>query len=103
MEENYEPQGGEEVNVESGGKCDKQSSSNRYIFLSKQQQIVSDSCTDMTLRIGSPTKGSPDDNSVKKARQLIKIIDLASKITKMDELIRLLCPFCSKPVLCSNY
>jgi len=101
LEENYEPQGGE-VNVESGGKCDKQSSSDQYIYLSKQQQILSDSRTAMALQIGSSTKGSPDDNSVKKARQLIKIIDLASKIIKVDELIRLLCPFCSKPVLCCN-
>jgi len=101
MEDTYEPHRGK-VNVESGGKCNGQSSSNRYMNLDQQQQIRSDSRTAMALQIGTFTKGSPDDNRVKKARQLIKIIDLASKITKTDELIRLLCPFCSKPVLCSS-
>jgi len=102
MEENYEPQR-VEVNVESLEECDEQVSSGRYVFPSKQLDLVSDSRTAMALLIGSSKKVSPDDNIVKKARQLIRIIDIASKITKTDELIRLLCPFCSKPVLCSNY
>jgi len=69
---------------------------------SKQQHILSDSRTALALQLGNSTKSSQENNRVKKARQFLKIIDLASKISKADELIRLLCPFCSKPVSCGD-
>jgi len=99
MEESYESSGGE-VNVESGGECSGQSSSN--YMRPGNKKILNDSRTAMTMQLGISRKSFTDDDRVKRTRQFIKLIDLSSKITVPDELVRLLCPFCTKPVLCLN-
>jgi len=102
MDECYESRG-EEVNIAYGDQRNEQSSCDRYMHPSKLQQIMSDSRRTLALQLKNPTKGSQENNRVKKARQFLKIIDLTSKISKADELIWLLCPFCSKPVSCGNH
>jgi len=106
IDENPEPPRGDDE-VESGFKKSgytTESNNTQYLRpLSTQQRISSSSRTAMRLQIGTSRKDSPDALKMTRVRQILRIMDFVSnKYPNSNDQISLLCPLCTKPVLCLN-
>jgi len=67
------------------------------------QSISSNSRTAMRLQIGTSRKDSPDALKMTRARQILRIMDsISNKYPNSNDQVSLLCPLCTKPVLCLN-
>jgi len=88
----------------SGSTTTTESNSRQYLKpISTQQSIPSKSRTAMRLQIGTSRKDPPNALKMTRVRQILRIMDSVSyKYPDSSNQVSLLCPLCTKPVLCLN-
>jgi len=106
IEENTKPPGGDDES-ESGFEYSGYTtdSNNRNILqpINTQQQAPSSSRTAMSLQIETSRKDSEDAKKRIRIKQILRIMeDVSNKYPKCNDQISLLCPLCTKPVMCLN-